>query len=116
MSLAAFSVVLVPFPFADRDVEKVRPAVIVSRPELEQLGLFWAAMVTSTRLGLVSGDVPITALKEAGLAIPSRVRTAKLNALTPDRVLRRLGRLTPDDAQAVAAQTAAWLATPVRER
>ena len=116
MSFRPFDVVLVPFPFADSEEEKLRPTVVISRPELlEEVGVLWGLMVTSTDRPMLRGDVAVTDLARAGLLFPSRVRTSKINALTSERVLKVVGRLSSDDAQAVSAATAAWLATPVRE-
>ena len=44
---AAFDVVVVPFPYADRLAEKRRPALVISSARLAPYGLVWVAMITS---------------------------------------------------------------------
>jgi mRNA interferase MazF len=103
-----FDVVVVPFPYSDRLAEKRRPALIVSAEVLEErLGRIWVAMITSAadRAGL--GDAAILQLSAAGLPATSIVRASKIATLDADRIIRRAGRLSPDDqARARAALTA----------
>jgi mRNA-degrading endonuclease toxin of MazEF toxin-antitoxin module len=97
-----FSVVVVPFPFADRRATRRRPAVVLSAPE--ELGLRVGhsilAMVTSASNPRWPLDVPITDPGAAGLPRPSVVRM-KLFTLDDRLVLRAAGRLSPADAQSV---------------
>ena len=73
MILAPFEVVLMPFPFADRLTEKLRPAVVVSTPELQtSAGAVWLAMITSAKTPGLPGDVPVTDLVCSGLRVPCR--------------------------------------------
>lgn len=103
-AFAAYDVVLVPFPFSDRLAEKRRPAVVVSRPDLQgRHGHIWLAMVTSARRESWEGDVAIDDLAAAGLPASSLVRTAKITTAEAARVLRRLGRLESGEAKAVRA-------------
>ena len=109
-SFAAFDVVVVPFPYADRLAEKRRPAIVVSARGLAKAhGLVWLAMVTSADNRGWDSDVSVTDLKLAGLPAPSLVRPAKIATVDAERVLRRIGRLTPKDARAVAAQIKEFL-------
>lgn len=104
MSLQPFDLVVVPFPYSDRLAEKRRPALIVSRPELEsQLGLLWVAMVTSAARPLTLGDVRLTDMQTAGLPAASTIRAAKLATIEPHRVIRRAGALSAVDRAAVVA-------------
>jgi mRNA interferase MazF len=103
--LAPFDVVVVPFPYADRLADKRRPAIVVSTPALQNdFGLVWLAMVTSAENRGWDCDVAVNDLKSAGLPSASLVRTAKIATVDADRVLRRIGKLAPKDARAVAAQ------------
>jgi mRNA interferase MazF len=97
-----FSVVVVPFPFADRAATRRRPAVVVSAPEAlgELAGHSILAMVTSAANPPWPLDVPVVDLEAAGLPGPSVVRM-KLFTLDHRLVLRVAGRLAPADAVAV---------------
>jgi mRNA interferase MazF len=104
LEFAPFDVVVVPFPYSDALVEKRRPAVVVSTSELlKREGLLWLAMITSSSRKLHLGDRPLADLAIAGLNVPCRVRPAKLATLDRSRVLRRTGRLAPEDREAVMA-------------
>jgi mRNA interferase MazF len=101
---AAFDVVLVPFPYSDRLAEKRRPAVIISRPDLQaRHGHVWLVMVTSAGRERWESDVQIPDHAEAGLPAPSLVRTAKITTAEASRVLRRLGSLSQATAARVRA-------------
>lgn len=47
-------------------------------------------------------DVAIDDLEQAGLPVPSVIRTAKIACVEPSRIERRAGRLTKTVAKAVA--------------
>jgi mRNA interferase MazF len=97
-----FSVVVVPFPFADRAATRRRPAVVVSAPATlgRAVGHSILAMVTSAANPSWPLDVPVTDLGAAGLPQPSVVRM-KVFTLDDRLVLRVAGRLAPADAAAV---------------
>ena len=102
-----FEVVVVPFPYSDRLAEKRRPALVVSHPDLPDLtGKVWVAMITSSA-GALIGDVPISDIAAAGLPVTSTLRASKIATLDADRILRKLGKLSPtDEALARAALSA----------
>ncbi len=111
MTFSPFAVLLVPFPFADRLVEKVRPAVVISRPELEAAaGVAWLAMITSSERKDVLGDVRVTDIEAAGVRAPCRVRTTKIAALDPSRVFSKIGSLCTSDAERVMQEIIGHLA------
>jgi mRNA interferase MazF len=97
-----FSVVVVPFPFADRAATRRRPAVVISAPEALGLrvGHSILAMVTSAANPSWPLDVPIGDLGAAGLPQPSVVRM-KLFTLDDRLVLRVAGQLAPADSASV---------------
>src|SRR4051794_3848343 len=99
---AAFDIVVVPFPYADRLVEKRRPALVISNPKLAPFGLIWVAMITSADNAPWSCDVAIADLARAGLPAPSVVRPAKIACIEPSRIERRAGKLDKATARAVA--------------
>ena len=64
---AAFDIVVVPFPYADRLAEKRRPALVISGARLAPYGLVWVAMITSAENEHWPTDVMIADLDRAGL-------------------------------------------------
>jgi mRNA interferase MazF len=109
---APFDIVVVPFPYADRLAEKRRPAVVVNAPALtERHGLVWLAMITSAENRRWDSDVPVDDLAITGLPAPSLVRPAKIATVDLERVLRKIGKLTPKNARSVEAQLKKFMDT-----
>ena len=78
-TLPVWSVVVVPFPYVDRDAVKARPALAISTTEFQAAtGLCWVLMITSALHDPWPGDLLIEDLASAGLAKASVVRTAKI--------------------------------------
>lgn len=72
-------VVRVPFPYTERASRQYRPALVVSKAELEaRHGLLWVVMITSAENRGWPGDVPIPDYASSGLPAPSLVRPAKI--------------------------------------
>jgi len=70
-----YSVVVVPFPFTDKPIEKKRPALILSsRKHQEQTLHATMLMITSAKHSSWPSDYIITNLKTTGLKAPSLVR------------------------------------------
>jgi mRNA interferase MazF len=90
-------VVVVPFPFTDRETTKRRPALVCSSPlfNRESAHLVLAMITTSTATSW-PGDVPISDLRSAGLPESSFVRW-KLFTLDDSFILRRAGKLAARD-------------------
>jgi mRNA interferase MazF len=105
----AFDIIVVPFPYADRLVEKRRPALVISNRRLAPYGLIWVAMITSADNAPWSCDVTIPNLARAGLPAPSVVRTAKIACIEPTRIERRAGRLDKATAKIVAQKLKGFL-------
>jgi mRNA interferase MazF len=105
-----FEVVVVPFPFTDRDAQKRRPALVLSPADAfnRESGHSVMAMITSAAGDPWPLDVALADLTAAGLPSPSFVRM-KLFTLDHRLVLRRAGRLAARDAAAVETSLAAWL-------
>jgi mRNA interferase MazF len=75
-------VVRVPFPYTDRNTRQHRPALVVSDgPVGEDGALLWVVMITSAENRAWPGDHPITAFADAGLPIPSVIRTTKITTV-----------------------------------
>ena len=106
---AAFDVVVVPFPYADRLAEKRRPALVISGPKLAPYGLVWLAMITSAENDPWPTDVAITDLVRAGLPAPSVVRPVKIACTELSRIERRAGRLDKTAARKVAQKLQGFL-------
>lgn len=96
-----FDVVAVPFPFSDRPAVKRRPALVVSSAAFNQAHTqSILAMITSAP-GRWPSDVALHEWRKAGLHVPCRVRL-KLFTLDDALILRKLGRLSKRDGEAVA--------------
>jgi mRNA interferase MazF len=101
-------VIIVPFPFTDRDAGKRRPA---RRPALvcssaafnRQARHVVLAMFTTPTHSAWPDDVPIQDLAAAGLPAASVVRW-KFFTLDPSLVLRRAGTLSARDRTACRAK------------
>ena len=92
-------VVIVPFPFTDREASKRRPALVCSSTAFnKQTKHAVLAMITTATHTPWTEDVPITDLKRAGLPSASVVRW-KLFTLDASLIMRRAGTLASADRQ-----------------
>ena len=100
MTFESLDVVVVPFPFTDRQAAKRRPALIISSANFnrahEQSIL---AMITSAG-GDWPSDIAIQGWQDAGLNVPCKVRF-KLFTLDDTLIIRKLGTLSRRDGEAV---------------
>jgi len=95
--MQAFDVVIVPFPYSDRQSEKRRPGLVVSHRDLPvKLGRVWVAMITSVPPGGL-GDTALTDLTEAGLPVASTLRASKIATVEVGHIIRVAGRLSEAD-------------------
>ncbi len=88
-------VVLVDFPFADRNAEKRRPGLVLAQ---DSHGDLLVARITSKSVELPT-DLTLVDWKFAGPNIPSNVRLLKLATTHESYVLKRLGKLSGSDRQ-----------------
>ena len=97
-----FDVVVVPFPFTDRNSEKRRPALVISDAGTfnDRSGHSVMAMITSATHSAWPLDVLIGDLGAAGLPSPSIVRM-KLFTLDHRMVHRKIGSLSVEDQDRV---------------
>lgn len=113
--MPAFSpgdVVIVPFPFTDRDAVKRRPALVCSSAAFNrQARHVVLAMITTSTHSAWPDDVPIRDLDAAGLpaGLPAGLTAAsvvrwKLFTLDAAFVLRRAGTLSARDRTACRAK------------
>ena len=109
MTFEPFDVVVVPFPFTDREAERRRPALIVSSPDFNEThAQSILAMITSAG-GEWTSDVALLDWSEAGLSVPCKVRL-KLFTLDDALILRKAGALSERDAEAVRSSLARFVA------
>ena len=101
MIFDVFDVVVTQFPFADRNAEKKRPAVVLSPDFAASTGVVLLAMITTGRASQWPLDVAVGDLNAAGLKHGCVVRM-KLATLDLRRIERKLGRLGSIDRGAVA--------------
>ena len=95
--LAAFDVVIVPFPFTDRNASKRRPALVLSGAGFNQAARHSVlAMITSADQSAWLGDCPIQNVESAGLTTVCLVRL-KLFTLDHRLIIRKAGCLALAD-------------------
>ena len=93
-------VVVVPFPFTDREASKRRPALVCSSAAFNASSRHVVlAMITSATERAWPGDVELRDLQSAGLTTRSAVRW-KIFTLDDSFVLRRAGKLAEKDMDA----------------
>jgi mRNA interferase MazF len=97
-----FDTVVVPFPFSEKAGSKRRPAVVLSNRHVNDSGKTILAMITTKGHKPWPGDHRINDLQSAGLPLPCIVRL-KLFTIDNRLILRQLGHLGENDAEAVAA-------------
>ena len=110
MTFDPLDVVIVPFPFTDRAGTKRRPALVISSAG-------WGAahqhvicaMITSAPGSEWPSDVELGHWREAGLAVPCRVRF-KVFTLDQSVIPGRIGSLSGPDIHAANAKIADLLA------
>ena len=109
MSFEPFDVVVVPFPFTDREAERRRPALVVSSPAFNAThAQSILAMITSAG-GEWPSDIALRDWNEAGLSVPCKVRL-KVFTLDDALILRKAGTLSERDAETVRGSLARFVA------
>ena len=104
IKFAQGEIVVVPFPYTDRQTEKRRPALVISNSKISlEHGLVWLAMITSAENKRWIGDVTINN-ESSGLSSPSVVRTAKLATVDASMIIRVAGKLIPETFDRVQAE------------
>ncbi|MDQ6706876.1 MAG: type II toxin-antitoxin system PemK/MazF family toxin [Acidobacteriota bacterium] len=101
MICEAWQVVVVPFPFSDRQEEKKRPALVLSNKKFNRRGSSVMAMITSSAHDPWPGDSNIQDLPAAGLPVPCKVRL-KLFTLDNRLISRASGQLSGADRDTVS--------------
>lgn len=97
-------IIIVPFPFTDREASKRRPALVCSSQLFNrQAKHVVLAMITTSMHAAWPGDVLIRDLDAAGLRVTSVVRW-KLFTLDASFILRRAGALSARDRETCRAK------------
>lgn len=105
-------VVVVPFPFTDRQASKRRPALVCSSTAFNASSRHVVlAMITSSTHAGWPGDVMLGDLRKAGLSTASCVRW-KVFTLDASLILRRAGSLGAADLEACGASMPLGFAKP----
>lgn len=101
--MTPFSVVLVPFPFADLSSKKQRPCLCLGVVPNRSLGEFLiVSMITSNLEGIsFEHDLEISDVNKAGLLKRSIVRLSKLVTIESKLVKKTLGELARSDRERV---------------
>lgn len=99
----AGEIVVVPFPYAGALAEKRRPALVISNKQFNvRHGLVWVAMITSADNKPWLTDIELPGAG-SGLLAASRIRISKMATIDIARVQRKIGKINPKTAMAVAA-------------
>lgn len=95
-------------PQIGAEIAKIRPAVVLSIPDVGRLPLRIVVPVTtgSLRLGAASWIVQIAANRENGLSHDSYADAFQVKSISLDRFVRRRGRVAATDLDALAAAVA----------
>src|ERR1700722_13677065 len=97
MTYKPFSVVVVPFPFTDKDHFKKRPALVISNLEhQEQTQHISLLMITSAKNSSWSSDYLISSLENTGLTSRSIIRQ-KLFTIDARLIIKSIGELSSLD-------------------
>lgn len=93
-------------PARGAEMRKTRPVVVVSSNAAGALPVRIAAPCTTSRLGEAVWRLPIQATDFNGLDRDTTIDLMQLRAMSTDRFVHRLGRLTDDQMEDVAAAIA----------
>ena len=102
MTFERFDVVIVPFPFTDRNASLRRPAVVLSDGADfgQTTGQSLMAMITRAKKSTWPFDLLLSDLDSAGLSLGCSVRM-KFFTLVDKLVIRQVGHLTTQDQRAL---------------
>ncbi len=109
MTCKRYDVVVVPFPFTDRQTSKRRPVALSSLEFSAATGHTVLAMITSANNPPWTMDIPFDHA-QAGLHAPSKVRM-KIFTLDNRLIIRKAGVLSQADQGAVATAVKRLLST-----
>ena len=104
MTYSRWDVVAVDFPFVEGVEAKRRPGLVVSTARLHDTHrLYWIAMISSAQAGERVDDILVTDPEKVGLPVKCAIRTARMAAVSEERIQRRVGAISAKDRTAVVA-------------
>ncbi len=91
-------------PAVGAEMRKIRPAVVVNVPEVGRLPLCIVVPVTEWRpvFAQFSWFVPLAPTPESGLTKDSGADAFQVKSVSEDRLVRRLGHIAEEQADAIA--------------
>jgi mRNA interferase MazF len=84
------SIVLIPFPYTDLKGNKIRPAIVLCKNELDVTICY----ITSGFKWKTEYDISISPSEKNGLKVPSLIRSSKIATIDSALVLGELGELS----------------------
>lgn len=93
----SFDVIRVPFPFADKNISKTRPAIVLSKENGSELVV--CCMVTSAKASSYKLDFTVNDIAPTGLPKNSVVRVEKIFTIDKRLVLNKEGQLSSLDSK-----------------
>jgi len=95
-------------PAVGAEIRKVRPALVINAPEIGRLPLCIVVPITGWKpvFAEFSWFVFLPATPANGLAKDSGADAFQVKSVSEDRLLRRLGRITDEQTELVAAAIA----------
>lgn len=109
--LTAWDIVVVPFPYTDKNSNKRRPALVVCKTDLiETYDHVWLAMITSAKQSHWPCDIAIEDHAACGLPAPSVIRPVKITTLDKSIIVRKIGSLKTADRKRAAGTISQFLA------
>jgi len=104
-NFAPHEVVLLPIPFADLTSSKVRPAIVNGRMSpYDDL----VVLPVTSRLSILPTEYRLKDWSQCGLNVASAIEP-HLATVSSDRVVRKIGMLSPADRAKVAKLLGSWL-------
>ncbi|GAB4240243.1 MAG: hypothetical protein Tsb0034_16640 [Ekhidna sp.] len=85
--------ILVPFPFADLDVQKVRPSVVIHRTKKHN-DIILGAISSVVPKSLGDYEIFIKPNPNNGLRVESIIRVERIVTLREERVIEKIGSLS----------------------
>lgn len=99
MTYKPFSIVVVPFPFTEREKAKRRPALVLSNIQHQSATQhITLLMITSAKNSAWESDYLIHDLETTGLTSPSIIRQ-KIFTIDLKLILKLAGKLSPKDQE-----------------
>ena len=92
-----FGVYTAQFPFLDTQESKIRPVVVVSKPQGQHKVV--AVVPISSKNMVESVDIPLRHWSDEGLLRPSVARVHRITTMLQADLIAELGELTTEDKQ-----------------